>query len=299
MTNLNGFRKWTANAKKEKFNDFTILCNCEWNIIFSLLHLISRRGEKSQVLFSSISLQNPYNRCPFSSAIVALARCFPPNIHTTKWYETRLSSHCLSVIPAKLLSGHVVHSCVAAALRHLLLAPTLPCKSVNRVSIRKVALSPSLAHLQCFIWCRNVSTQLGSLSFHPSIEWLWRELIPSPPYHSCRQRHGEWLAPVLAGRPETGLSLLYPPGPGPVSSLWGILCIHSTWWNLLRKVLKPSAKHREAGVCSWGLWRILQPWNMLPQSTEIRSNCAESEKEKVTSLFQKLVLILMSVSKSS
>lgn len=29
VTNLNGFRKWTANAKKEKFNDFTILCNCQ------------------------------------------------------------------------------------------------------------------------------------------------------------------------------------------------------------------------------------------------------------------------------
>lgn len=157
------------------------------------------------------------------------------------------------------MSGYVAHPCFAAVLIRLLLMPTLPRKPVNRGGsrVRKVALSPSFTHLQCFMHCRNISAQLGSFPFHPSTVTLKRV----HPITSTPQLQSEaWrvTSPGVTRRPETELSL-YRPGLGPVSSLQGICHIHSTQWNLLRGVLKPSAKHREARVCSWSLWRLLQP----------------------------------------
>lgn len=139
-------------------------------------------------------------------------------------------------------------------------------------------LFPSLAHLQCFRGCSNTAKQLGRFPFHPSPEWLWREFIPLPPYHSCRQRHSEWLALGLTDRTETGLSLC-PQGP------WTVFTARHPLYpqNFVKPINRGPqtlCKAQRSGGPSWGLRRLLQPWKMLPHNTEVSSNCAPRVKRK-------------------
>lgn len=69
VTKFNSFRKGTANIKKNKiFNYLTILCNCEWNRLFSLFHLLSRGGKKSKFFFLQSHCKPHTFWCPFGSA---------------------------------------------------------------------------------------------------------------------------------------------------------------------------------------------------------------------------------------
>lgn len=128
---------------------------------------------------------------PFSSAIATLTRCFLPKIHT-KWYKTRWSSCCPSVIQAKLMTGC---STPMALHQYSDTCSSLPCKPISRGKVAgKARHLSSLPALQCSMWCRNSRSELGSFSFHQSTKCLSRKSIPSSPYHICRQRHREWFA---------------------------------------------------------------------------------------------------------
>lgn len=257
--------------KKENSNDLTIFCTCRRNIPF--LWVIKKR-EKGKLFFIYLIakityilmyvLYHTYSNRQFTCYL-------PAYIHTTKSYGTWPNSHHLSIHRP---SSWAPMLCSSAQLSCLLLLPTLSCQPAETVDSRKrkVAQSPLLIWLRCFLQCTDLTCSwVASLSTHLKQQ---HPGMQSMSLLTSTQRHWEWLGTlVLCAH-----------------------CIHSTQWNVLCGVLRPLAKHRVLEVCSWGLWRFLQPSKMLPQSTKVCFNCAQGENG--TSLFQKLALIFMSSSKS-
>lgn len=174
---------------------------------------------------------------------------------------------------------------------------SLPCKPISRGkgSRERKALSPFLPHLQCSLRCRNTSAELGSFSFHQSTMCLPRKFILSPSYHICRQRQREWLAPGHLSRTEVGLSL-QPSWPGSVSSERGILHPHHSpiergFSNPLQSTERwASATEAFGGFCRQEKNAATKDWGLLELCSRGKGS---------TCPIQKLILILMSVSKSS
>lgn len=129
-----------------------------------------------------------------------------------------------------------------------------PCKPISRGegSRERKAVSPSLLHMQCSVvqkhWCRPWQLFLSPVyrvplkKVHP---------ITSIPYFADRGTGNDLLRDFSAEQKQDWV----------YNSHNQVLCLSErhpastppTHWE---GFLKPSAKHREVGICNWGLWGL-------------------------------------------
>lgn len=107
---------------------------------------------KGKDLFCSISLQKSHTFCCLCSTTLTATGDLPVISHPTYTPQSHTGPGKIpttSLLRAKLMGSHALHQCLC-----LLLLPTLPYQSAERASSRqrKVAQSPLLIWLRCFLW---------------------------------------------------------------------------------------------------------------------------------------------------